>query len=69
MSILKKLVLILIIFAIFCLGRVLGIYEQQKANSSLVNKLYIELDDKEEQNRILKIENEKLNNILGGKEQ
>ena len=69
MSILKKLVLILIIFAIFCLGRVLGIYEQQKANSSLVNRLYIELDDKEEQNRILKIENEKLNNILGGKEQ
>lgn len=69
MSILKKLVLILIIFAIFCLGRVLGIYEQQKANSSLVNKLYIELDDKEEQNRILKEENKKLNNILGGKEQ
>ena len=66
MCILKKLVLILIIFAIFCLGRVLGIYEQQKANSSLVNKLYIELDDKEEQNRILKIENEKLNNILEG---
>ena len=66
MSILKKLVLILIIFAIFCLGRVLGIYEQQKANSSLVNRLYIELDDKEEQNRILKEENKKLNSILGG---
>lgn len=66
MSILKKLVLILIIFAIFCLGRVLGIYEQQKANSNLINKLYIELDDKEEQNRILKEENKKLNNILGG---
>ena len=68
MSILKKLVLILIIFAIFCLGRLLGIYEQQKVNSSLVNRLYIELDDKEEQNRLLKIENEKLNNILGGQE-
>ena len=66
MSILKKLVLILIIFAIFCLGRVLGIYEQQKANSNLINKLYIELDDKEEQNRILKEENKKLNNILEG---
>lgn len=66
MSILKKLVLILIIFAIFCLGRVLGIYEQQKANSSLVNRLYIELDDKEEQNRILKEENKELNSILGG---
>ena len=66
MSILKKLVLILIIFAIFCLGRVLGIYEQQKANSSLVNRLYIELDDKEEQNRILKKENKELNSILGG---
>ena len=66
MSILKKLVLILIIFAIFCAGRLLGIYEQQKANSSLVNRLYIELDDKEEQNRLLKIEKEKLNNILGG---
>lgn len=69
MSILKKLVLILIIFAIFCLGRVLGIYEQQKANSNLINKLYIELDDKEEQNRILKEENKKLNNVLGGQEQ
>ena len=68
MSLLKKLVLILIIFAIFCLGRLLGIYEQQKVNSSLVNRLYIELDDKEEQNRLLKIENEKLNNILGGQE-
>ena len=66
MSILKKLVLILIIFAIFCLGRVLGIYEQQKANSNLINKLYIELDDKEQQNRILKEENKKLNNILEG---
>lgn len=66
MSILKKLVLILIIFAIFCAGRLLGIYEQQKANSNLINKLYIELDDKEEQNRILKEENKKLNNILGG---
>ena len=54
MSILKKLVLILIIFAIFCLGRVLGIYEQQKANSSLVNRLYVELEDKEEQNINLK---------------
>ena len=64
MSILKKLVLILIIFAIFCAGRLLGIYEQQKANSNLINKLYIELDDKEEQNRILKEENKKLNNIL-----
>lgn len=68
MSILKKLVLILIIFAIFCAGRLLGIYEQQKANSNLINKLYIELDDKEEQNRLLKIEKEKLNNILGGQE-
>lgn len=68
MSILKKLVLILIIFAIFCLGRLLGIYEQQKANSNLINKLYIELDDKEEQNRLLKEENKKLNNILGGQE-
>lgn len=66
MSILKKLVLILIIFAIFCLGRVLGIYEQQKVNSNLINKLYIELDDKEEQNRLLKEENKKLNNILEG---
>ena len=66
MSILKKLIIILIIFAIFCLGRVLGIYEQQKVNSNLINKLYIELDDKEEQNRILKEENKKLNNILGG---
>ena len=66
MSILKKLVLILIMFAIFCLGRVLGIYEQQKVNSNLINKLYIELDDKEEQNRILKEENKKLNNILEG---
>ena len=66
MSILKKLVLILIIFAIFCAGRLLGIYEQQKVNSNLINKLYIELDDKEEQNRILKEENKKLNNILGG---
>lgn len=66
MSILKKLVLILIIFAIFCAGRLLGIYEQQKANSNLINKLYIELDDKEEQNRILKEENKKLNSILGG---
>ena len=66
MSILKKLVLILIIFAIFCAGRLLGIYEQQKANSNLINKLYIELDDKEEQNRILKEENKKLNNILEG---
>ena len=69
MSILKKLVLILIIFAIFCAGRLLGIYEQQKANSNLINKLYIELDDKEEQNKILKEENKKLNNILGGQEQ
>lgn len=66
MSILKKLVLILIIFAIFCAGRLLGIYEQQKANSNLINKLYIELDDKEEQNKILKEENKKLNSILGG---
>lgn len=66
MSILKKLVLILIIFAIFCAGRLLGIYEQQKANSNLINKLYIELDDKEEQNRILKEENKELNSILGG---
>ena len=68
MDILKKLIIILIIFAIFCLGRVLGIYEQQKVNSNLINKLYIELDDKEEQNRLLKIEKEKLNNILGGQE-
>lgn len=68
MSILKKLVLILIIFAIFCAGRLLGIYEQQKANSNLINKLYIELDDKEEQNRILKEENKELNSILGGQE-
>ena len=68
MSILKKLVLILIIFAIFCLGRVLGIYEQQKANSSLVNRLYVELEDKEEQNIKLKKENKVLNSILGGQE-
>ncbi len=66
MSILKKLVLILIIFAIFCAGRLLGIYEQQKANSSLVNRLYVELEDKEEQNINLKEENKKLNNILEG---
>lgn len=68
MDILKKLIIILITFAIFCAGRLLGIYEQQKANSNLINKLYIELDDKEEQNRLLKIEKEKLNNILGGQE-
>ena len=66
MDILKKLIIILITFAIFCAGRLLGIYEQQKANSNLINKLYIELDDKEEQNRILREENKELNSILGG---
>lgn len=64
MKILKKILYIEILIAVFSLGGILGIDIGKKDNKDELTKTYIELDSEKEKSYQLKLENEKLNTIL-----
>ena len=64
MKILKGILLIEILIAIFYLGGILGIDIGIKRKEDELNKVYIELDAEKEKNYQLELENNKLNAIL-----
>ncbi len=64
MKILKGILLIEILIAIFYLGGILGIDIGIKRKEDELNKVYIELDAEKEKNYQLELENNKLNTIL-----
>ena len=64
MKILKRILLIEILIAIFYLGGILGIDIGIKRKEDELNKVYIELDAEKEKNYQLELENNKLNTIL-----
>lgn len=64
MKILKKVLLIEILFAIFLFGGVIGIDTSKKYKKDELNRVYIELDAEKEKNYQLELENNKLNTIL-----
>ena len=64
MNILKKILLIELLFAIFVFGGVLGIDTGKKYKQDELTNTYIELDSEKEKSYQLQLENNKLNAIL-----
>lgn len=64
MKILKRILLIEILIAIFYLGGIIGIEIGIDSREDELNKTYIELDAEKEKNYQLELENNKLNAIL-----
>ena len=64
MKILKRILLIEILIAIFYLGGILGIKIGIDSREDELTKMYIELDAEKEKNYQLELENKKLNTIL-----
>lgn len=64
MDILKKILLIELLFAIFLFGGVIGINVGKKDNEDKLTNTYIELDSEKEKSYQLNLENKKLNTIL-----
>lgn len=64
MEILKKILLIEILFAIFLFGGVIGIDTGKKYKQNELTNTYIELDSEKEKSYQLELENNKLTTIL-----
>lgn len=64
MKILKRILLIEILIAIFYLGEIIGIEIGIDSREDELTKTYIELDSEREKNYQLELENNKLNTIL-----
>ena len=64
MNILKKILLIELLFAIFLFGGVIGIDTVKNYKQNELTRTYIELDSEREKSYQLQLENNKLNTIL-----
>ena len=64
MNILKKILLIELLFAIFLFGGVIGVNTGKDYKQDELNRAYIELDSEKEKSYQLNLENKKLNTIL-----
>lgn len=64
MSILKKILLIELLFAIFLFGGVIGIDTAKDYKQEELTRTYIELDSEREKSYQLQLENNRLNTIL-----
>ena len=64
MKILKRILLIEILIAIFYLGGIIGIEIGIDSREDELTKTYIELDAEKEKNYQLELENKRLNSIL-----
>ena len=64
MKILKRILLIELLFAIFLFGGVIGIDTGKNYKQDELTRTYIELDSEKEKSYQLELENQKLNTIL-----
>ena len=64
MKILKRILLIEVLFAIFLFGGVIGIDTGKNYKQDELTRTYIELDSEKEKSYQLELENQKLNTIL-----
>lgn len=64
MKILKRILLIELLFAIFLFGGVIGIDTGKNYKQDELTRTYIELDSEKEKSYQLQLENQKLNTIL-----
>ena len=64
MKILKRILLIEVLFAIFLFGGVIGIDTRNNNKKDELTRTYIELDKKKKKSYQLELENQKLNTIL-----
>ena len=64
MKILKRILLIELLFAIFLFGGVIGIDTGKNYKQDELTRTYIELDNEKEKSYQLQLENNRLNTIL-----
>ena len=64
MKIIKRILLIELLFAIFLFGGVIGIDTGKKYKKDELNRAYIDLDNEREKSYQLNLENKKLNTII-----